>query len=115
MTDTAEIRGWHAHIYFEPATREAALRVRERIARELGLHVGSVHDRPVGPHTAPMFQVIIPVEDIGRAVPWFALNRDGLDVLLHPSTGNGWADHTQHALWLGKVLPVKREAFKNPG
>lgn len=106
------IRGWHAHIYFTPETRERALKLRDRIARELGLLVGSVHDKPVGPHTEPMFQVIIPVEDIGRTVPWFSLNHDGLDVLLHPSTGNGWADHTRHALWMGKILPINRKAFE---
>jgi aromatic ring-cleaving dioxygenase len=106
------IRGWHAHIYFTPETRDRALKLRGRIADELRLLVGSVHDKPVGPHTEPMFQVIIPVEDVGRAVPWFSLNRDGLDVLLHPSTGNGWADHTRHALWMGKALPINRRAFE---
>jgi DOPA 4,5-dioxygenase len=107
------IEGWHAHIYFKPATRERALKLRERIARELGLIVGSVHDKPVGPHTEPMFQVIIPVEEVGRALPWFSLNRDDLTVLLHPSTGNGHADHTKHALWMGQVLPVNDAAFRH--
>jgi DOPA 4,5-dioxygenase len=106
------IHGWHAHIYFDPATREKAVALRERIAVELGLQVGSVHDKPVGPHTAPMFQVIIPNEDVGRAVPWFSLHRNGLNVLLHPSTGNGLADHTRHALWMGKVLPVNESVLR---
>jgi DOPA 4,5-dioxygenase len=86
--------------------------VRERIANELGLIVGSVHDRPVGPHTAPMFQVIFGADDVARVVPWFALNRDGLVVLLHPSTGNGFADHTKHALWMGAVLEINKAAFR---
>jgi DOPA 4,5-dioxygenase len=105
------VDGWHAHIYFEPATRERALRVRERIADELGLQVGRVHDRLVGPHTAPMFQVLIPNDALAAAATWLALNRDGLVVLLHPETGDHRADHTDHALWMGAVLDVNVGAF----
>lgn len=111
MNAGTAIRGWHAHVYFDPATREKAVTVRDRIARELGLQVGRVHDRPVGPHTEPMFQVIVPNEDLARAASWLSLNRDGLPVLLHPSTGDGLADHTEHALWMGRMLPVRKDAF----
>lgn len=111
MNVESTIRGWHAHVYFDPPTREKAIAVRDRIARELGLQVGRVHDRPVGPHTEPMFQVIVPNEDLARAVSWLSLNRNGLVVLLHPSTEDHFADHTAHALWMGRVLPVKKEAF----
>jgi DOPA 4,5-dioxygenase len=109
MTEPS-IRGWHAHVYFDPATRERAIRLRDRIAGELGLHVGRVHDRPIGPHTAAMFQVIVPDDDVGRAAGWLALNRDGLVVLLHPETGDHLADHTSHALWMGQVLEINRGA-----
>lgn len=105
------IRGWHAHVYFDPATRERAIGLRDRIAGELGLQVGRVHDRPIGPHTQPMFQVMIDAADVGRAVGWLALNRDGLVVLLHPETGDHLADHTRHALWMGKVLEINKGAF----
>ena len=39
------------------------------------------------------------------------LNRDGLDILLHPETGDDLADHTRHAAWLGETLPLRVEAF----
>jgi DOPA 4,5-dioxygenase len=77
----------------------------------LGLHGGSVHDRPVGPHTQPMFQVLVPNEALASAATWLALNRDGLVVLLHPETGDHRADHTRHALWMGAVLDVNVGAF----
>ncbi|MGH7038660.1 MAG: DOPA 4,5-dioxygenase family protein [Stellaceae bacterium] len=40
------------------------------------------------------------------------LNRDGLDVLVHPMTGDGLADHTNHAAWLGVPLPIKTEVLR---
>ena len=39
------------------------------------------------------------------------LNRGGLDVLLHPETGDDLADHTAHAVWLGEKLPLRLEPF----
>jgi aromatic ring-cleaving dioxygenase len=32
---------------------------------------------------------------------WLMLNRDGLSILLHPGTGDAYADHIDHAVWLG--------------
>ena len=40
------------------------------------------------------------------------LNRDGLTVLLHPETGDNYADHSAHAAWFGGVLPLRLEVFK---
>jgi hypothetical protein len=47
------------------------------------------------------------------------LNRDGLNILLHPSTGDAYSDHTDHALWFGGAMPLRldvlRKAYKTPG
>ena len=32
-------------------------------------------------------------------------------MLVHPETGNAYADHTEHAAWLGGMLPLKAEAL----
>ncbi len=42
-------------------------------------------------------------------VPWLMLNRDGLNVLLHPETGDDYADHARHAVWFGQSLKLKLE------
>ena len=39
-------------------------------------------------------------------VPFIALNRAGLTVLVHPETGRPKDDHLLHALWMGAVLPL---------
>ncbi len=34
------------------------------------------------------------------------LNRLGLTVLLHPETEDPRADHLEHAVWCGEILPL---------
>ena len=105
---------YHAHIYYTPDSKPRAAALRERIATAFpAAVVGSWHDQPVGPHSQAMYQVAFATEDFATVMPWLMLNRDGLTILVHPGTGNGYADHTKHAAWLGAVLPVRLEVFKN--
>ena len=110
-TDTANIKGYHAHVYYDPATQAAAARVREGLSR-FNVQLGSWHNELVGPHLKPMYQVLFGVEEFGRVVPWLMLNREGLDILVHPSTGDGKGDHLDRSLWLGTKLGVNLNAFE---
>ena len=49
-----------------------------------------------------MYQIAFPPALLSRLLPWLMLNRLGLTVLLHPVTGDDYADHTDHAAWLGE-------------
>lgn len=102
------ITGWHAHIYYDPTTtRAAAARLREGIAAAFPAAVlGRWHDAKVGPHPQAMYQVAFAPDLFPSLVPWLALNRAGLTVLVHPETGRQKADHLEHALWLGAVLDL---------
>jgi DOPA 4,5-dioxygenase len=103
----AVIRSYHAHIYFSgPEQRQAAERLRAEIAERFSVRIGRWHDRLVGPHTRPMYQVAFAPEEFPRFVPWLMLNRRGLTALVHPNTGRPKADHLNHALWLGEILPI---------
>lgn len=105
---------YHAHIYYDPDSRARAGVLRERIAAAFPAAViGRWHDLPVGPHSQAMYQVAFATESFAAVMPWLMLNRDGLTILVHPGTGDGYADHTKHAAWLGAVLPVRLEMFKN--
>jgi DOPA 4,5-dioxygenase len=108
------ITHYHAHIYYEPATtRNTAARLREQVHTAFPLAViGRWHDEQVGPHTRSMYQVAFPAGMLASFLPWLMLNRDGLTVLVHPETGNARADHTDHAAWLGAILPIRLEAFE---
>jgi aromatic ring-cleaving dioxygenase len=104
------IRSYHAHIYFDgPAQRGAAEVLRDQIAQRFSVTIGRWHDRLVGPHTRPMYQVAFPTHEFPRFVPWLMVNRCGLAILIHPNTGNPRADHLIHAMWLGEKLDIDPE------
>jgi DOPA 4,5-dioxygenase len=82
------------------------MRLREQIADRFSVQLGRVHDRLVGPHARPMYQVAFSTETFATFVPWLMLNRQGLTVLVHPNTDQPRRDHLVHALWLGEILPI---------
>lgn len=110
LIDPSVIDHWHAHIYYDPAhTKEAALRVRGWIEERFLIQMGRMHDAPVGPHPTAMFQVLFAPDLFPALVPWLALNRQGLTVLVHPETGRPRDDHLLHALWLGEKLKLNAD------
>ena len=114
------IQHYHAHVYYDPtSSRDRAARLRDRVAATFpGATLGRWHDTPVGPHTQSMYQIAFPPALLASFLPWLMLNRDGLSILLHPGTGDAYADHIDHAIWLGSVLPLRmdvlRKARKTP-
>jgi aromatic ring-cleaving dioxygenase len=100
----ALIESWHAHVYFEAASRDAAWALRETIAGELDgrMTLGRFHEKPVGPHPMWSYQLAIPAAHFAHVVGWLALNHGALDVLVHPNTGDELRDHRDSALWLGR-------------
>jgi DOPA 4,5-dioxygenase len=104
----SEITSYHAHIYYDLGEERArAERLRTLIGERFVARLGSWHDKPVGPHIKPMYQVAFAVELFPRFVPWLMLNRMGLSVLIHPNTRWPHDDHLVNALWLGEKLPLK--------
>jgi aromatic ring-cleaving dioxygenase len=112
--DPETIRDYHAHIYYDPASsRDRAASLRERVAAAFPqATLGRWHDELVGPHTQSMYQIAFPRTMLASFLPWLMLNRDGLTILLHPGTGNDYADHSDHAVWFGAVLPLRLDVLK---
>jgi DOPA 4,5-dioxygenase len=104
-----EITSYHAHIYFEDAAaREAAALVRAQIAERFPVKLGRWHEKLIGPHSLPMYQVAFARDVFPILVPWLMLNRAGLTILVHPNTENARRDHLVHAIWMGTILPIVR-------
>jgi aromatic ring-cleaving dioxygenase len=111
--DLDVIKHYHAHVYYDPATTRArAASLRERVAATFPqAALGRWHDELVGPHLQSMYQIAFPPALLASFLPWLMLNRDGLTILLHPGTGNPYADHTAHAAWLGGTLPLRTDVL----
>ncbi|MBS0241475.1 MAG: DOPA 4,5-dioxygenase family protein [Proteobacteria bacterium] len=105
------IQGFHAHVYFDASTVEKARAICTRAAQELGLEMGRVHEKPVGPHPDWSCQLAFAPEKIGPVVSWLMLNRDGLVVLIHPETGSALEDHRDRAMWMGQSRPLDFSIF----
>lgn len=97
-------QSWHAHVYFDAASRDAAWALRELILAELGEHIqmGRFHEKPVGPHPMWSYQMALDAASFAPVAAWLALNRGGLDVFMHPNTGEELRDHRDGALWMGR-------------
>jgi aromatic ring-cleaving dioxygenase len=98
------ITSWHAHVYFDATTRDAAWALRERIQTALqGLFdMGHFHERPVGPHPQWSYQLEFGPAQFTHIVSWLSLNHAGLDVFIHPNSDDELRDHRDSALWLGR-------------
>lgn len=106
------IKDYHAHVYYDPRkTRDIAARVRAGLAC-FNVQLGSWHDEPVGPHLDAMYQAVFAPEEFSRVVPWLMLHREGLSVLVHPSTGDSHGDHMERSLWLGDRLQLNEKVLR---
>jgi len=103
---------YHAHVYYDAATRGQAAEVREALGAQFAVQLGRWHDTPVGPHPQGMYQVAFPAEEFPRVVPWLMAHHGPLAVLIHPNTDDDLGDHSDRALWLGDKLALNLEMFR---
>jgi DOPA 4,5-dioxygenase len=59
-----------------------------------------------------MYQALFTTDEFAKVVPWLMLNREGLSVLVHPTTGDGYGDHMERSLWLGDKLKLNETALR---
>ena len=112
MTDIDRIEGWHAHVYFTKTEVGRARALCEAARDQFGIDIGRMHQGPVGPHPMGSCQLTVPPVAFAEVIAWLALNRDGLTVFAHAETGDAWADHTQHVVWLGESKTLRLEVLR---
>lgn len=103
---------YHAHVYFDAAEADAAGALCSAMRDELGVAMGRVHARPVGPHPRGSCQMTVPAARIGEAIEWLMRNRGGFTVFCHGNSGDALADHTAHAMWLGLSETLELSQFE---
>lgn len=107
----SEITSFHVHVYFDASTMAQARMLCEKARDAFGVEMGRMHEKPVGPHPDASCLLSVPPEKFGAVVPWLALNRAGLNILVHPETGDELKDHGEHALWMGEIRPLDMSLF----
>jgi aromatic ring-cleaving dioxygenase len=107
-----EIKGYHAHVYYNADTRKVAEGLRETIIGRFTVEPGAFSDEPRGPHPISQFNVIFRTEEFQQIVPWLMLNHEGLDVLIHPLTDSSYDDHSKNALWIGTPVPMRLDILR---
>jgi len=110
--ETAIIESYHAHVYYDEASRSTAEWLREELGARFEVELGRWHDKLVGPHPRSMYQVAFDATEFARIVPWLMINRRGLIVLVHPNTGDAVEDHETNPLWLGEKLELDIEFLR---
>jgi DOPA 4,5-dioxygenase len=113
IRDVGVIEDYHAHIYFDAASREAAWALRERIEAAFDIQMGRFHEKNVGPHPRWSYQVLFRTDQFADFVPWLMLNRGELTIFLHPNTEDDLADHRDNPIWMGECQAgeLKLEIF----
>ena len=110
MTET-RIENFHAHIYFDPGQVDQARALGDAAGERFAVAVGHYHVKPVGPHPRGSCQLTVPPELFGDLAQWLVLNRGGLTIFAHATTGDDLADHTRNVIWFGDSEPLDLSIF----
>jgi aromatic ring-cleaving dioxygenase len=110
MTQPA-IRDFHAHIYFDEIQLPQAQALAAAVQERFDVPVGHFHQGPVGPHPRGSVQMTVPTDRFGDVASWLAVNREGLTIFAHASTGDDPQDHTHNVVWFGPSEPLNLSIF----
>jgi DOPA 4,5-dioxygenase len=107
-----EIKGYHAHVYYNADTKKSAEGLRDTIMSKFSVKPGAFSDAPIGPHPISQFNVMFRIEEFQNIVPWLMLNHEDLDVLIHLLTDSSYDDHSKNALWIGTPVPMRLDILR---
>jgi aromatic ring-cleaving dioxygenase len=106
---------YHAHIYFSPEQRNAAMELKSRFEADRGvLFVGRMTEGKAGPHPVPQYEVHFLESELEHVREM--LRASGLRALVHPLTLDDLADHTSLGKWInGEPLALDLTTLDPPG
>lgn len=105
---------YHAHIYYDPAERPAAVALRDDFGEDPAiLFVGDMTDGAAGPHPIAQYEVHFLAKTAPAVIA--AIETTGLRALVHPLTADDLADHTTLAHWIGKAVELDLTVLDPPG
>ena len=105
------IHDFHVHLYYDPSKVDEAKALAAELASRFDLPVGHFHLRPVGPHPRGSVQLTVPTDRFGEVATWLSVNRSGLTIFAHASTGDDRTDHSRNVIWFGPSEPLDLSIF----
>jgi len=105
------IRGFHAHIYFDPSQLSEARDLAAAAHAQFDVPVGHFHIGPVGPHPRGSVQLSLRNEQFSQFAVWAAGARGDLTIFAHGLSGDALADHTKHVVWFGPSEELELSIF----
>src|SRR5215472_15767995 len=61
-----ELKGYHAHVYYDANTKPIAVRLREALIGQFAVRPGAFSVEPIGPHPISQFSVIFQTEEFRK-------------------------------------------------
>ena len=110
-----EVSGFHAHVYFSTGQQPEARHLWEAVQSRFNVKIQHWREAAHGPHPCGAYQVDFDAGLFGEFVPWLMLHRQGLDILVHPLSGDDVEDHTDYAMWLGAPLALDIDFLRRHG
>ena len=111
MEPASAIRGYHAHIYFDPAELAMAEAFAAAAEARFKLAVGHFHTAPVGPHPRGSCQLSMRPDVFAAFALWAPEARGSLTIFAHGLSGDDRADHTRFVIWFGPSEPLDLSIF----
>ena len=105
------IHDFHAHIYYDAEHMAGARALAAELRERFGVAIGHFHHGPVGPHPRGSVQMTVPTDRFGDVATWLAVNRGGLTIFAHASTGEDRQDQTHNLVWFGPSEPLNLTIF----
>ena len=96
---------FHCHIYYDQTSKPQAEALHQLLiasAFNYEIRVSNMYDRLLGPHPEWMFEVDFQKTDFLKLIHFLSEHRNGLNILIHPLSGNDIIDHTEYAMFLGE-------------
>ncbi|MGB1237739.1 MAG: DOPA 4,5-dioxygenase family protein [Pseudomonadales bacterium] len=103
---------YHAHLYYDSDTFELAKDICLQAWQRFSVQLGRMHQKNVGPHPRWSCQIGFTNTEFEALTQYLESRCEGLSVLVHPSTGDDYHDHTALAQWIGEPLALNLAMFK---
>ncbi len=102
---------YHFHIYFNRNQLSTLKTVLEKLEGLDNIQIGRIRETPIGPHPTGSCQISVKGGNVEKMLAWFLVERRGLDIFIHPLSGDEIKDHTDYTVWIGQPHQLNLNFF----